>query len=73
MSRIGVGDTVTFRRRVSEACGSSAAHALAGFRAVVTEVAGEWLFLRETCGRQRVMPLTSMCKVGRNGAVLELV
>lgn len=69
-SGIAAGDTVAFRRRVVEACD---APALRGFRAVVTEVAGEWLFLREACGRLRVMPAANMCKVGRNGAVLELV
>lgn len=46
---------------------------MAAFRAVVTQVAGDWLFLKEACGRIRVMPQVHMCKVGRNGAVLELV
>lgn len=68
--RFGVGDTVAFRRAVAAACN---APSLQAFRAVVTEVAGDWLFLREACGRERVMPAQNMCKVGRNGAVLELV
>lgn len=68
--RFGVGDTVAFRRAVAAACN---APKLQTFRAVVTEVAGDWLFLREDCGRERVMPAQNMCKVGRNGAVLELV
>lgn len=70
MSRIVVGDTVTFRHRVVQACG---APALRAFRARVTQVAGDWLFLREACGRERVMPAAHMCKVARSGAVLELV
>lgn len=70
MSRIAVGDTVTFRRHVVNAC---AAPLMQSFRAVVTEVAGDWLFLREASGRQRVMPNTTVCKVARSGAVLELV
>lgn len=70
MSGITVGDTVTFRRRITEACNTPA---LGSFRAVVTEVAGDWLFLRESSGRPRVMPRLSMCKVGRNGVVLELL
>lgn len=70
MGRIAVGDTVAFRRRVAQACG---APALEAFRAVVTQVAGDWLFLREACGRERVMPVSNMCKVARNGVVLELV
>lgn len=73
MKSIAVGDTVTFRRRIAAACQAPAESALQAFRAVVTEVAGEWLFLREQCGRERVMPLASMCKVARNGVVLELV
>lgn len=70
MNRIAVGDTVTFRQRVVQAC---EAPALRAFRAVVTQVVGEWLFLRESCGRERVMPVTHMCKVARNGVALELV
>lgn len=68
--RFGVGDTVAFRRAVAAACN---APAMQSFRAVVTQVCGDWVFLREPCGRERVMPAATMCKVGRNGAVLELV
>jgi hypothetical protein len=73
VNRIAVGDTVAFRRRVTAACGASAGASLRAFRAVVTDIAGEWLFLRERCGRERAMPAANMCKVGRNGVALELV
>lgn len=68
--KIQIGDVVAFRRKVVEACQSAG---VADFRATVTEIAGEWLFLAEPSGRQKVMPAANMCKVARNGAVLELV
>lgn len=67
---IRVGDTVTFRRRVIDAC---AVPMMQAFRATVTEITGEWLFLQEAGGKLRVMPADTMCKVARNGVVLELV
>jgi hypothetical protein len=70
MSRIQVGDTVAFRREVVGRCGS---HGVAAFRGKVTEVAGEWLFLQERCGRRKVMPAANMCKVAPSGVVLQLV
>jgi hypothetical protein len=70
MNRIQVGDTVAFRREVVRRCGSDG---LAAFRGKVTEVAGEWLFLQGRCGRLKVMPAASMCKVAPGGAVLQLV
>jgi hypothetical protein len=70
MSRISVGDTVAFRREVVGKCNSNS---IAAFRAKVTEIAGDWLFLTEACGRRKVMPATNMVKVARSGAVLQLV
>jgi len=70
MSRIQVGDTVAFRHEVVGRCGSDA---VAAFRGKVTEVTGEWLFLQGHCGRLKVMPAASMCKVAPGGAVLRLV
>jgi hypothetical protein len=70
MNRIRIGDMVAFRHTVIEKAGREA---LAAFRARVTGIAGEWLFLEEQGGRQRVMPIESMCRVAPNGAVLELV
>lgn len=71
MSRIQVGDTVAFRRDVVRRCGEAAE--LAEFRAVVTGSASEWLFLKEASGRTKVMSAATVCKVQRNGAILELV
>lgn len=72
MSRIQVGDTVTFRRDVVRKCDN--ASGLAEFRGVVTAIADQWLFLQEACSRRtKVMPVSTMCKVQRNGVVLELV
>lgn len=71
MSRIQVGDTVAFRREVVRKCGSEAG--LAEFRAIVTGIASEWLYLKEASGRTRVMSAATVCKVQRNGAILELV
>jgi hypothetical protein len=70
MNRIQVGDMVTFRREVVSRCGSDG---LAAFRGKVTQVAGDWLFLQERCGRLKVMPAANMCKVAPSGAVLQLV
>lgn len=70
MSRIRVGDTVAFRREVVGKCGSDA---VAAFRGKVTQIAEGWLFLQESCGRQKVMPAASMCRVAPNGVVLQLV
>lgn len=70
MSRICVGDTVAFRREVAEKCHSQS---IAGYRAVVTEVAGNWLFMTEPGGRTKVMPASSMRRIGRNGVIFELV
>lgn len=71
MNRIRVGDTVAFRREVVGRCGSS--DAVAAFRGKVTQIAEGWLFLQEACGRQKVMPAASMCRVAPNGVVLQLV
>jgi ribosomal protein L19 len=71
MSKFQVGDTVTFRREVVGKCGHTPA--LAEYRGTVTAISGAWVFLAEKCGRAKVMPVTSMCKVARSGAVLELV
>ena len=71
MSRIQIGDTVAFRREVVRKCGD--ASGLMEFRAVVTGAANEWLFLREASGRTKVMSAATVCKVQRNGAILELV
>lgn len=68
--KIRVGDVVAFRRSVVEACN---APVLARFRGTVTEVAGDWLFLAEASGARKVMPAAHMCKVARNGVVLELL
>ena len=70
MSNIRVGDTVAFRRSVAEKCNSQEVNA---FRGVVTGIAGEWLFLEDTAGRPRVMPINSMSRVAPNGVILELV
>ncbi|HJV86113.1 MAG TPA: hypothetical protein VJ698_11630 [Noviherbaspirillum sp.] len=70
MGKIQVGDMVAFRREVVIRCNS---RGIADFRGTVTDVCDGWLFLREGCGRIRVMPASSMCKVARNGVVLELV
>lgn len=70
MRHIKVGDTVAFRREVARKCDSQG---VADFRATVTEVAGDWLFLRDASGGVRVMPSQTLCTVGRNGAVLQLV
>jgi hypothetical protein len=70
MSKIRIGDTVAFRRNVITACES---RGVAEFRGTVMDVAGDWLFLAEASGRQKVMPVANMCKVARNGVVLELV
>lgn len=64
------GDRVALRRRVVEACASPT---LAALRAVVTEAAGDWVFLREDGGRQRVLPADILVRLARNGAVLELL
>jgi|GEM_PF-1559907 len=69
--RIQVGDTVAFRRDVVRSCGDEAA--LAAWRGTVTATDERWLFLREEGGRTKVMPVAAMCKVQRNGAILELV
>ena len=71
MSKIQVGDTVAFRRDVVRKCGEAAG--LTEFRAVVTGAANEWLFLQEASGRTKVMSAATVCKVQRNGAILELV
>jgi hypothetical protein len=71
MSRIKVGDTVAFRHTVASRCGDP--QSVAAIRGVVTQVCGSWLFLHEADGTPKVMPLASMCKVARNGLVLELV
>jgi hypothetical protein len=68
--KIQVGDVVAFRRKVVEACGSAQ---IAEFRGTVMEVAGDWLFLASAAGQQKVMPAADMCRVARNGVVLELV
>jgi hypothetical protein len=65
-----VGETVAFRREVALAC---KAPAMLAFRAVVTAVSGQWLFLRASNGMPRVMPAAHMAKVGRTGVVLEVV
>lgn len=70
MNKISVGDTVAFRREIVGKCESDK---LAQFRAVVTDIAGDWLFIKTGSGEPRVMPKSNMCKVAHNGAVLELV
>lgn len=70
MPNIRVGDTVAFKRSVAQRCSSEE---VAAFRGVVTGIAGEWLFLEETSGRTRVMPINNMCRVAANGVILELV
>lgn len=70
MSRIRVGDTVAFRQDVAEKCDS---RSVTDYRAIVTQVAGNWLFMTEPDGRMKVMPASSMRRVGRNGVVFELV
>jgi hypothetical protein len=73
MSRIKVGDTVAFRRDVVRKCGHSNGVGVGAVRGVVTEISGDWLFMTEAGGRNKVMPVTSMCKVAHNGVILELV
>jgi hypothetical protein len=70
MSNIHVGDTVVFRDDAGRKCSSSG---VADFRGVVTEISNGWLFMTEASGRSRVMPVTSMRKVARNGLILESV
>lgn len=70
MAIIRVGDTVAFKRNVAQKCSSEE---IAGFRGMVTGIAGKWLFLEEASGRTRVMPIDSMCRVAANGLILELV
>ncbi|RZI44037.1 hypothetical protein EGT07_01005 [Herbaspirillum sp. HC18] len=70
MGDIRVGDMVAFRRTVVEKCNSME---IAKYRGVVTGIAGAWLFMEEASGRTRVMPISNMCRVAPNGAVLELV
>lgn len=70
MLNIRVGDTVAFKRAVSQKCSSDE---VAKFRGVVTGIAGDWLFIEEANGRTRVMPINSMVRVATNGVVLELV
>jgi hypothetical protein len=71
MSRIKVGDTVAFRRDVAKKCIYS--DEVAALRAVVTEVAGEWLFLQGNDGGTKVMPVAAMSRVAPSGVILELV
>ena len=71
MRNIQIGDTVAFRRDVVRR--GAEATGLAEFRAVVTGTAREWLFLKEASGRTKVMSAATVCKVQRNGAILELV
>jgi hypothetical protein len=70
MSKIRVGDTVAFRRDIAMKCASAE---IAGYRGVVTGIAGDWLFMEEQSGRTKVMPIRNMCRVPHNGVVLELV
>lgn len=70
MSKIRVGDTVAFRRNVASKCDSEE---LAAYRGIVTDIAGDWLFIEEASGRTKVMPATSMSRVAPNGVLLELV
>lgn len=70
MRKIQVGDTVAFRREVAMKCD---ARGVTEFRAIVTQACDGWLFLLDAAGREKVMPADSMCKVARNGVVLELV
>lgn len=71
MGQIRLGDTVAFRRDVAKKC--SNADQVAAIRGVVTEIAGNWLFVKDAIGRVKVMPMSSMSKVARNGVILELV
>lgn len=71
MNSIRIGDKVTFRRDVIRKCGDS--NAMSAFRAEVTEIEGQWLFMKEASGRIKVMPAHTMCKVQRNGLVLEVI
>ena len=66
--RIRIGDTVAFRRHIVSKC-----EALAQLRATVTNIAGEWVFMTEADGREKVMPAAHLCRVAPNGLVLELV
>ena len=70
MLSIRVGDTVAFKRSIAQKCGSEE---LAEFRGIVTGIAGEWLFIEDSSGRTRVMPIDSMCRVAANGVFLEPV
>jgi hypothetical protein len=70
MNRIQIGDMVAFRREVVGRCGRDG---VAAFRGKVTEIAEGWLFLQDACGRRKVMPAASMCKVAPSGVVLQLV
>lgn len=70
MSNIRVGDTVAFRRDVAVKCLS---REVADYRGVVTGIAGEWLFMEESSGRTKVMPIRNMSRVAHNGVILELV
>lgn len=70
MSNIRVGDTVAFRRDVAVRCNSKD---VAEYRGIVTGIAGTWLFIEETSGRTKVMPIESMSRVAPNGVILELV
>lgn len=71
MSRIKVGDTVAFRRDVAGKCED--AKNVAAIRGVVTQICGQWLFMTETTGCTKVMPVATMTRVAHNGAILELV
>jgi hypothetical protein len=70
MSKIRVGDTVAFRRDVAVKCTS---REVADYRGVVTGIAGDWLFMEESSGRTKVMPIRNMSRVAHNGVILELV
>lgn len=70
MSKIRVGDTVAFRRDVTEKCASPG---MADFRGIVTGIASDWLFIEEPSGKTKVMPIANMARVAPNGVILELV
>lgn len=71
MMRFALGDTVAFRRDIVAKC-SNPCH-VASVRGIVKAISGEWLFLEDTQGKARVMPMKSMAKVARSGVILELV
>jgi hypothetical protein len=71
MSNIKVGDIVAFRRDVARKCECS--DGVAAVRGIVTEITRDWLFMKESSGRTKVMPITIMSKVAHNGVILELV